>query len=122
LAAEGVPFRMPKLGVMIETPAAVFMAEELARETDFFSIGTNDLVQYLLAADRGNNAVSYLYSAIHPAVLKAIRMVVEGAHRAKGEDFTIEVCGEAASQRESIAALWECGIRQFSVSPLVLES
>jgi phosphoenolpyruvate-protein kinase (PTS system EI component) len=49
-------------------------------------------------------------------------MVVEGAHRAKGEDFTIEVCGEAASQRESIAALWECGIRQFSVSPLVLES
>ena len=122
LAAEGVPFRMPKLGVMIETPAAVFLAEELARETDFFSIGTNDLVQYLLAADRGNNAVSYLYSAIHPAVLKAIRMVVEGAHRAKGEDFTIEVCGEAASQRESIAALWECGIRQFSVSPLVLES
>ena len=122
LAAEGVPFRMPKLGVMIETPAAVFMAEELARETDFFSIGTNDLVQYLLAADRGNNAVSYLYSAIHPAVLKAIRMVVEGAHRAKGEDFPIEVCGEAASQRESIAALWECGIRQFSVSPLVLES
>ena len=122
LAAEGVPFRMPKLGVMIETPAAVFLAEELARETDFFSIGTNDLVQYLLAADRGNNAVSYLYSAIHPAVLKAIRMVVEGAHRAKGEDFPIEVCGEAASQRESIAALWECGIRQFSVSPLVLES
>ena len=122
LAAEGVPFRMPKLGVMIETPAAVFLAEELARETDFFSIGTNDLVQYLLAADRGNNAVSYLYSAIHTAVLKAIRMVVEGAHRAKGEDFPIEVCGEAASQRESIAALWECGIRQFSVSPLVLES
>jgi phosphotransferase system enzyme I (PtsI) len=122
LAAEGVPFRMPKLGVMIETPAAVFLAEELARETDFFSIGTNDLVQYLLAADRGNNAVAYLYSAVHPAVLKAVRMVVEGARRAKGEDFPIEVCGEAASQRESISALWECGIRQFSVSSSLLVS
>lgn len=122
LAAEGVPFRMPLLGVMIETPAAVFLAEELARETDFFSIGTNDLVQYLLAADRGNNAVAYLYSAVHPAVLKAVRMVVEGARRAKGEDFPIEVCGEAASQRESISALWECGIRQFSVSSSLLVS
>lgn len=111
-----------RVGVMTETAASGVIADLLAKEADFFSIGTNDLVQYLLAADRGNNAVSYLYSAIHPAVLKAIRMVVEGAHRAKGEDFTIEVCGEAASQRESIAALWECGIRQFSVSPLVLES
>ena len=79
-------------------------------------------MQYLLAADRGNNAVSYLYSAVHPAVLKAVRMVVEGARRAKGEDFPIEVCGEAASQRESISVLWECGIRRFSVSPALLVS
>lgn len=122
LASEGIPFRMPPLGVMIETPAAVFMAEELARESDFFSIGTNDLVQYVLAADRGNATVSYLYSSINPAVLKAVRMVVESARKAKGEDFPVEVCGEAASLPESVIALWECGIRRFSVSPALLGS
>lgn len=122
LAADGVPYRMPPLGVMIETPAAVFMAEELAGETDFFSIGTNDLVQYVLAADRGNGTVAYLYNSINPAVLKAIRMVVEGARKAKGEDFPVEVCGEAAAHQESIDALWECGIRRFSVSPALLGS
>ncbi len=82
LAADGinVPAEIP-LGIMVETPAAALLAEELAKECDFFSIGTNDLTQYTLAAERGNQMVSYLYDALHPAVLRLISMTVQGRRR-----------------------------------------
>ena len=94
LAAEGRPVRRPyKLGVMIETPAAALAAAELARHVDFFSIGTNDLVQYTLAVDRGNSRLAKLYNPFHPAVVRLLHHVAEAA-RAAG--IEVSVCGELA--------------------------
>ncbi len=115
LAARGVAHRTDvPLGVMIETPAAVITADALARETSFFSIGTNDLVQYTLAVDRGNIALVNRFQALHPAVLRLIaRTQREGA---KG-GIEVSVCGEMASQPLMAFALLGLGIRQLSVAP-----
>jgi phosphotransferase system enzyme I (PtsI) len=103
-----------KIGVMIETPSAALTASTLARDVDFFSIGTNDLIQYTLAVDRGNELVSTLYSSVDPAVLRLIRMVTQDAHKSQIE---LSVCGEMASEPEYIMLLLGMGVRTFSHTP-----
>ncbi|GMQ58067.1 phosphoenolpyruvate--protein phosphotransferase [Vallitalea sediminicola] len=101
-----------KVGIMIETPAAVFNSDQFAKEVDFFSIGTNDLTQYTCAVDRMNTKVSYLYSPYNPAVIKSIKMVVENAQK---EDIEVSMCGEIASD-ELLLPLWiSLGIDELSV-------
>lgn len=102
-----------KIGVMIETPAAAIMADVLAREVDFFSIGTNDLTQYTLAVDRGNENVAYLYSALNPAVIRSIKHIIECAHNAGIE---AGMCGEAAADERMIPLLLNFGLDEFSVT------
>ena len=115
LAKRGVQFKENiEVGVMIETPAAVFIADELARCADFFSIGTNDLTGYVMAADRGNANVSNLYDVNKPAVLKAIKTTIETAKR---HGISVGMCGEAASDRNLIPTLVEWGLDEFSVTP-----
>ncbi len=107
----GLP--LPKLGTMIETPAAMLMADVLAKYCDFFSIGTNDLIQYLMAADRGNPNVAYLYQACDPAVLRALRSVIQAGVRA---GIPVGLCGEMASDALLIPVLLGFGLERFSVS------
>jgi phosphocarrier protein FPr len=114
LANEGVAFCEPKLGIMIETPAAALTADLLAPEVDFFSIGTNDLTQYVMAADRTNPQLASLYRSDHPAVLRAIAMVCDAAQRA---GIGVAVCGEAAAQPQMIPALIGLGVDELSMSP-----
>lgn len=102
-----------KIGVMIETPAAAIMADVLAHEVDFFSIGTNDLTQYTLAVDRGNENVAYLYSALNPAVIRSIKHIIECAHNAGIE---AGMCGEAAADERMIPLLLNFGLDEFSVA------
>ena len=113
LAREGVAFaRAVPLGVMIEVPAAVWQAPALAAEVDFFSVGTNDLVQYLLAADRTNPLVSRYYDHLHPAVVAALRHVAEAARR---EKCGLSICGEMASDPRAFLLLFGLGYREFSL-------
>jgi phosphotransferase system enzyme I (PtsI) len=111
--------RSPELGVMIEVPSAALLADRLATEADFFSIGTNDLAQYGLAVDRSNPDVSSLYRPLHPAVLRMIRMVVE-AGEARGRP--VAVCGELAADPIGAAVLVGLGITDLSVTPVVIPS
>lgn len=114
LESERIPFKKDiKLGVMIETPAAVFISDELAAVTDFFSIGTNDLTGYTMAADRGNREVSYLYDSNNPAVLRAIETVIR---HAKKVGIPVGMCGEAAADPDMIPRLIAWGLDEFSVS------
>lgn len=101
-----------KVGMMIETPAAVLCAADFARECDFFSIGTNDLTQYVMAADRGNSSVSDLYDCFDPAVVRAVRMTVEAAHSCGIE---VGMCGDMASEPSACAMLMEMGLDSLSV-------
>ena len=115
LESEGALFKKDiPLGVMIETPAAVLIADELAKIADFFSIGTNDLTGYVMAVDRGNGKVSGLYSVQKPAVLKAIEMTVKSA---KAAGIPVGMCGESAADSELIPKLVEWGLDEFSVTP-----
>jgi phosphotransferase system enzyme I (PtsI) len=102
------------VGIMVETPSAALTAFTLARDVDFFSIGTNDLTQYTLAVDRGNELVSTLYSAADPAVLRLIRTVIQDAHKAQTE---VHICGEMASEPEYIMLLLGLGVRTMSLAP-----
>lgn len=114
LSAEGKEYKKDiKLGIMVETPAAVLVAERLAAVSDFFSIGTNDLTGYTMAADRGNNEVSYLYNSNDPAVLKAIEITVKSA---KSANIPVGMCGEAAADPKMIPRLIDWGLDEFSVS------
>ncbi len=115
LQAEGLPFRRDfKLGIMIEVPAAALITDLLAREVDFFSIGTNDLIQYALAVDRANEHVADLYRPLHPAMLRMLMMIVRNA-RAAG--IEVGLCGEMAADERMTAVLLGCGLRRLSVSP-----
>lgn len=105
---------MPEIGTMIETPAAFIMADVLAKYSDFFSIGTNDLTQYIMAADRGNSNVAYLYKAYDPAVLRALRAVITAGVSA---GIPVGMCGEAAADPLLIPLLIGFGVEEFSVSP-----
>ncbi len=116
LRNENIPFNenIP-VGVMIETPSAAVTADLLAKEADFFSIGTNDLTQYVMAVDRGNSKVSSLYSHYHPAVLRLIKHTVEAASSA---GIPVGMCGEAAADKAFIPLLISFGLHEFSVSPV----
>ena len=102
-----------RVGAMIETPAACLIADLLAKEADFFSIGTNDLTQYTMAVDRGNAKVSYLYSVYHPAVLRAIRHIIQTGKEA---GIPVGMCGEAAADPQLIPLLISFGLDEYSVS------
>jgi phosphoenolpyruvate-protein phosphotransferase (PTS system enzyme I) len=106
-----------QIGIMVETPSAALMAATLARDVDFFSIGTNDLTQYTLAVDRGNELVSTLYSAVDPAVLRLIRTVIQDAHKGR---IDLSVCGEMASEPDYIMLLLGMGVRTISLAPPML--
>lgn len=115
LAEEGVPMAdKVELGIMIETPAAVMMSAELAREVDFFSVGTNDLTQYTLAVDRQGVGLDWFFDAHHPAVLRMLRMAAENAHKA---GIWIGICGELGADAELIETFLSMGIDELSVSP-----
>ena len=115
LQSEGLPFSdSVELGIMIETPAAVMMSAELAREVDFFSVGTNDLTQYTLAIDRQNPRLDAFYNPHHPAVLRMIRMAAESAHKA---GIWIGICGELGADPQLTAAFLAMGIDELSISP-----
>ena len=114
LEQEGLEFdRNIEIGMMIETPASVMLAEEFAKEVDFFSIGTNDLTQYLLAVDRGNRKVADRYSYFHPAVVKAIAKIIAAGHK---ENIKVGMCGEMAGDPDAVLLLLDLGLDEFSMS------
>jgi phosphotransferase system enzyme I (PtsI) len=118
LEREGVPIRRdPKLGVMIEVPAAAVIADQLAKEVEFFSIGTNDLIQYSLAVDRNNEHVAYLYQPLHPGILRMLHTVIQAARK---EGIGVSLCGEMAADSRFAALLVGLGLRRLSVSPRVV--
>lgn len=114
LSSQGIEYGDVELGIMIETPAAVWMTEELAKEVDFFSIGTNDLTQYTLAIDRQNPRLDSFYDAHHPAVLRAIQMTVENGH--KGGAW-VGICGELGADTTLTETFLRMGVDELSVSP-----
>ena len=118
LKAEGIPYKEDvELGVMIETPAAVMISRELAKEVDFFSVGTNDLTQYTLAIDRQNQKLDTFYDPHHPAVLAMIKMA---AHNAHAEGKWIGICGELGADLELTEEFLKMGLDELSVSPAMV--
>lgn len=113
LIEEGERIRMPSLGIMVEVPSAVYQARELAKRVDFLSVGSNDLIQYLLAVDRNNVRVANLYDGLHPAVLRALIQVVEGGHQ---EGKHVSICGELAGDPVAVILLLAMGFDTLSMS------
>ncbi|HET6350396.1 MAG TPA: phosphoenolpyruvate--protein phosphotransferase [Candidatus Krumholzibacteria bacterium] len=109
---ESVP-----LGIMVETPSAVALADQFAREVEFFSIGTNDLIQYTMAVDRGNSKIAHLYQHLHPSIVRLLRLIATAAHRNR---VHLSVCGEMAGDLLAVPILVGLGIDEFSVSPNVI--
>ena len=114
LDEQGTPYGNPEQGIMIETPAAVMISDMLAKEVDFFSVGTNDLTQYTLAIDRQNTKLDEFYDAHHPAVLRMIAMVVENAHKA---GIWAGICGELGADQTLTREFLSMGVDELSVSP-----
>ena len=115
LEAEGIPYdKDTELGIMIETPSSVFVAEELAKLVDFFSVGTNDLTQYTLACDRQANDLGKFFDPHHPALLRAIKMAADAAHKA---GIWIGICGELGADTSMLPTFLAMGIDELSVSP-----
>ena len=115
LEAEGIPYNKDtELGIMVETPSSVFVAEELAKLVDFFSVGTNDLTQYTLACDRQSNDLGKFYDPHHPALLRAIKMAADAAHKA---GIWIGICGELGADVSMLPTFLAMGIDELSVSP-----
>ncbi len=119
LKKEKIPYAIPEQGIMIETPAAVMMSEELAENVDFFSIGTNDLTQYTLAIDRQNNRLDRFYNPHHQAVLRMIQMTVDGAHK---HGKWVGICGELGADTTLTERFVQMGIDELSVAPSMVLS
>ena len=118
LKSDGLKFdENIQVGVMIELPSAALMASSIAKHVDFFSIGTNDLIQYLLAVDRNNELISDLYQEFHPAVLKAIRHIIDVGH---DDGIWVGMCGEMAGNPLATVLLLGLGLDEFSLVPSVL--
>jgi phosphotransferase system enzyme I (PtsI) len=118
LREEGIPFdENCAVGAMIEIPSAAMIADQLAGEVDFFSIGTNDLIQYTIAVDRGNEKVAYLFEPLHPGVLRLIRRVVEAG---EVSGIPVMVCGEMAGDPWFSALLLGLGVEGLSMSPMAI--
>jgi len=117
LAAEGIDHAVPELGAMVETPAAVFLADRLAERLDFLSIGTNDLTQYVMAADRENDGVAAYHDPLHPAVVRAIDRT---ASAAAGTDAWVGMCGEMAGDPALTELLVGLGLDELSMSAVTV--
>ena len=114
LKSENIPFSEEvEVGIMVEIPAVAVHARAFAKEVDFFSIGTNDLIQYTTAVDRGNQNISSLYNQYHPAVLRLIKMTIDGGH---GEGIWVGMCGEVAGDKKLVPVLLGMGLDEFSMS------
>ena len=119
LDAEGLPYREVELGIMIETPAAVMMTAELAKEVDFFSVGTNDLTQYTLAIDRQNPKLDNIYDSHHPAIMKMLQMIVDNGHAG---GCWVGICGELGADTTLTETFLRMGFDELSVSPSMVLS